>query len=202
MKDPVRRDNILTITGLSLMAGVFVFAVYLPGHKACERVRGEIQAAEQSIQAIPLRLAELEKLKGDVAKRQAYLQEMQRAVPMDAAIHDVIREVSDLARQSDLQVTRLEPLKLIGYESYERFPFRLTCRGKFRSLLAFARGLEDRSRLFLVDELKLSRESKGTGEDVDGDIYFSVYRNLNDSSESDEKEKSSEVSAADTGDKT
>src|SRR6185369_11807637 len=106
--------------------------------------------SERAIRDIPLRVAELELLKSDVTRRQTFLTAARTGVPFDPDVHGVIHRVAELARQSDLQVSRLEPLSATSRESFQSLPFKLTFSGPFRGALAFLKGLESRERLFHV----------------------------------------------------
>ena len=197
MKDPVRRDNVLTIVGLSVISAVFVLAVYLPGHKAGARIRKEIQAAEQSIHDIPLRLAELEALQRDVDRRAAYLKQTAGLVPAMAGLHDVIQDVARSGKLAGLEVTRLEPLEPVAFKSYRGLPFRLSFRGPFRGFLEFSKGLESKSRLMSIEEISLRRQNTKDTQVIDGDIRFYVYVNDSGSLDFDENRKSADARSAD-----
>ena len=112
MKDPIRRDSLITIIGLSLLVALFLFAVYLPGRQAAATVRGEIAAAERSIREIPLRIAELESLKKQINRRNDYLQQTEPLMPRAANVPTILRQVTDLAKHSDLAVTKLKAMAM------------------------------------------------------------------------------------------
>jgi Tfp pilus assembly protein PilO len=180
MKDPVHRDCVLTISGLSLMAGIFVFAIYLPAHRACLRIRQEIAAAEQAVHEVPLRVAELDMLQQQLAKREKYLRQTATLFPEGASIHQVVQDIAHLARNSALEINRLEPLPPEQLQSYERLSFRVSFRGSFRALTTFCKGLESQTLLVAVDQIKLASESGVNAKGVQGDVVFSVYVKFND----------------------
>jgi len=194
----ISRDSVLSILGFALAAGAFVFAVYLPQHKACAKVRDEIAASERSIRDIPLRVAELELLKADVARRQTFLTAARAGVPLDPDVHGVIHRVAELARQSDLQVSRLEPLSGTSRESYQSLPFKLTFSGPFRGVLLFLKGLESRERLFHVQRFMLRQRNGKFGATIEGDIDFVIYVDHAKSNDFSEINGSSDPTAADT----
>lgn len=198
MKDPVRRDSLLTVVGLALLVAVFMFVVYLPGRNAADRLEREIAAAEQSIHDVPARIAELESLGAALGLRNDFLKETEQLIPGDSDLHTVICQVADLAENCGLAVTRLEPLPKTVHQSYQTLPFRVSFRGGFRGIVTFLRGLEERARLFTIEEFSITGENEQIGDNVDADIHFSVYVRRAESSESADNNASSHRLRADT----
>ena len=198
MKDPVRRDSLLTVMGLALLVAFFMFFVYLPNQRTATQLNREIAAAEQSIRDIPVRLAELELLGKELALRNDYLKETERLMPADADLHAVVRQVADLAENSGLTVTQLKPLPKTVHQSYQVFPFQVGLQGGFRGIATFLKGLEVYERLFTVEEFSLTAENERIEQLVDADMHFSVYVRCAESSESADNNASSHRLRADT----
>lgn len=179
-----RREGLITVLGFAFVTGTFLFAFYFPGYKTAAKIKDEIKAAETSIRDIPLRVAELESLKHDHQRRKEFLEKAKVSVPEDPDVHGVIEEVAVLAKKFDLQVTRLEPLTSVPFATFQQLPFRLNFSGKFRGIASFLKGLEDKQRLFTVQEFTLKQKNGKADEIVEGEMHFSVYvsdREISDS---------------------
>ena len=174
MKDIARRDSLVTIIGLALLAAAFVFVVYRPSQRTEISIRREIAQAERSINDIPLRVAELESLGRDVEQRMTYLASTRKLVPRDRDVHIILSQIASLAEGASLTITRLEPLAPVPRETYGVLPFRVSLSGRFPGVLQFLRGLEERSRLFTTEELTLRQTSQAAGT-VEVDLHFSAY---------------------------
>ena len=175
MKDPVRRDTLATVVGLSVMIVFFLYAVYMPGQRACSAAERDIAAAQRAIHEIPQRLQELQLLQEQVKQREAYLASTIALMPVDANMHQVVRQVAGLAAKADLHVTRLEPLDVVDHESYQEIPYRVSLTGEFPGVAALLQGLENQARMFTVRELALSTESLSNPRIIKVDMYFAVY---------------------------
>jgi Tfp pilus assembly protein PilO len=197
MKDPVRRDAILTILGLSLLAAGFMFAVHVPNKKACAKLRTETSACEQSIQDVPLRVAELESLNREIQRRLDYLDRTKALLPCDANLHSVVARVSDLAQCAELTEGPLEPLSVIDYATYRAVPFRFSFSGQYASTLVFLSDLENSERLFTIDEFRLTGSSDSKSGVLEGDVVFSVYEAYATRNDSDENDASLDSLPAD-----
>jgi Tfp pilus assembly protein PilO len=184
---PLRRDSLIAMTGFTVVASTFIFALYLPGHRDSNRVKSEIKSAEESLRDIPVKVAELDRLKKEISQRQSFLTRSQRMLPGDADIHGVLREVSDLARNAGLQVNRLEPQPLVENETYVAHPFAMKFSGGFRGVMSFLRGLETRKRLYHIEEFSMKQENERSGESVEADVKFLVFSKRTDLPDSADK---------------
>lgn len=175
MKDPVRRDTILTVVGFSLIAAFFVFGIYLPGQKAAAELRTEIATLQRSIRDVPDRVEELRSLREAIREREDYIRGTERLIPGRGNVDRVLAEVSQFAQSSHLTVTRLEPLEVVKRASYRVLPFRIQFRGRFAGVMRLLSGLERHKRLFAVEKLLLEQPRGPTERVIEGEIDFSVY---------------------------
>lgn len=174
MKATLRKDSILTIFGFALITGVFLFAFYLPEAKVLAKVKQEIKAVQDEVQNIPFRLAEIESLQNDVTRRKTFVSNARAWVPFDPDVHAVIHQVAELARNSDLQITRLEPRAAVAHATFQEVPFRLSFSGSFREMATFFKGLESRDRLFTVQQFTLKQKDGKAASTIEADLHFSV----------------------------
>lgn len=175
MTHSIRRDGVITIASVSIVAAGFFLVAYLPGRNAAVPVTRNIQAAEQSLREIPVRIAELELLSGRIGRLQNYLESVEPVIPAGADVHSIIGHVAGLASENKLKVTRLEPLPPVAAASYEVLPFRVHLSGSFEGIVRFLNGLERHGRLFAVDELSLNQPTKRHRSPVDVEMKFSTY---------------------------
>lgn len=198
MKALAQRDGLLTIAGLAGLAALFLFVVYLPGGKELARIDAEIAAANAEIVGVPARVAELDRLRGEIARREAYLRETLVHVPSTADVHAVVQDVSRIARRVELTVTRLEPQPSIAHAAYRQIPFRVRFSGGFDRIARFLHELEQREGLIVVEELAFSREARQSTQDTQGTLDMVVYVRNSEFSDSAEKDDRSAGLASDT----
>lgn len=198
MNDSVRRSSFVTIGGLALLSGAFVFLVFLPGQRSVAQVRKEIAEAERAIRDVPLRVAELESLRGDEGRRRIYADSVLERMPVDFDVHGLVRQVASLADRTHVKVSRIEPLPAVDHETYRVLPFRLGFQGDVEEATRFLRGLESLPWLTVFPELSLSAESGRAGNLPEGDLHFAVYTARGNSADSADFASSSPGRSADT----
>lgn len=176
----VGRERIVTILVLAGLTGTFVAAVNLPGRRADAAIRDEIARAEAEIARGPLVLERHKAARLELNERLRYLADSSPAV---AAVdpHELLADLSRLARSSRLTVRRLEPELDRPRASYTEHPFRLDFRGDLAALQAFLRGLETGPRLFAVEDLEIRRPTDAEEyAGLEGSIRFAVFAERGD----------------------
>lgn len=198
MKNLLKNDMLVTVGSLSVVVFGYLIFIFVPGMNRQEAIEDQIMAAEEDIQSVPLRTAELNLLDDHVDERRAFLASTSERMSMNADTHVIIGQVAQLAESAGLVVTRFEPLAADVHQSYRSMPFTLSFRGVYPSMVAFLRGLEQRQRIFAISEFKLNLENERTAKVVEGEIKFSVYVRHEDFSVSTENEAGTKQRIADT----
>ncbi|MGE3314799.1 MAG: type 4a pilus biogenesis protein PilO [Planctomycetaceae bacterium] len=194
----LKRDSLVTIGSLMLLAAGYYFLIYRPGMSSVSQMRRSITAAKQQVGAIPARVAHLESLKNDVVRREDYLRDALKQFPHEEDLHRVIAEVTRFAEGAGFKIVRLEPLPRVTHETYAIVPFQATLTGSFQSLGRFLTALEGHSRLFTIRELTITRENEKVGGREKLDINFAVYVLQGEKPEFSNKPDSSAAALADS----
>ncbi|RMG34862.1 MAG: hypothetical protein D6725_13485 [Planctomycetota bacterium] len=183
---------------LALLVAVFVFGVYRPQRIRLERVRSELRDARESVRQLPQKLAVVTRLQKNVEENERFLQQTVSLMPDDADVYRVVQDVSRLAQQFDLTVSRLEPMRPVEYATFRMLPFRMRFAGPFRSVVAFLNGLEQRDRLFTIGELEITRQTRALEAPVEVQVDFTAYARRVDPDESIDGADSAKISASAT----
>lgn len=198
MKSKFQRDGLLTIVVVAALSGAFLFFFYLPERKAAQDLRAEITQLQASIKRVPIRVAELESLKREIALREDFLKKSRAWMPAKADVPAVLEQVSRLADGANLKVTRLEPKTAERAHSYHSIPFRVTFRGRFSGIAGFLRGLENHERTVTFEELTLKHDQEDRQQTSQADLHFSVYADGSEFNDSAGINDSGNESVADT----
>ncbi len=182
MSGNIRKDALVTVIGLAAAVSLFVFGVLLPGRKTCKQLHQEIAAAEAAIRDVPLRVAELEHLRSELQDRRKFLTRSDHMIPQGGQLHDVIQQVAQLARETGLKGSRLEPVLSVQHRTYNSQAIRLELHGRFAGVTRFLAGLEQQSRIVNVQEVVIRGDDGDSEGDVSTEVLFAVY-SQNDESE-------------------
>lgn len=187
MKPDKWTDNAAVGVGLAAILAAFFGLVIRPGREAAVEYHRQIAAADHAIREVPARLAEVQWLQTQVARRRDYLQRTTVQFPAEPALESVVQQVAQLARECGLAVTRQEPLPSVRYVTLCKRPLRLSVSGFFESFARFLQGLEKLPRLIAIENVSLSSQDGGISGAVQGMLSISVYDQFAEDSDSADK---------------
>ena len=184
MKLLARHDTLIAIIGTAVLTGVYYLGVICPGHDAARDIKDELAQTQARMGELPALMLEQTRLQSELDVQRQRLAQVEVFIPEESHESQILQEVASLAHQSGLAVTRLEPLPTVKFASYSMHPFQLNCRGEFREVAAFFKGLETRPGLITFRNIALVRHHDSSGDrsqrQVQATVHFSVYsRQLN-----------------------
>lgn len=175
MKDTLKRDNILAITGTMVTVGFFVLVIYLPVERSCQAARRDITTANRTIDEAPLLIQQAALQQEKQGEREALLKHMDRLLEDDDELHGVLQQVANLAHAAGLKMDRIQPQVAQVRETYRVIPYQLTISGNFRRIAQFLHGLESQPTLFSIERFHLKSEAGQNSEVLKADITFAVF---------------------------
>lgn len=181
MKETVQRDNLLIVIGLGASLTTFLFFSVAPNRKLAADYRREIQRAQQTVDDLPQRIAELQLLEAELQTRRDYIQPIEAQMEFSAGRGAVVQQVAELAESVGLSVSRQEPLPEEVRTTYQVVPYRITFTGSFEQLARFLYSMEQLPIVTSVRELTLSPQNGRNNGQVRGELTFAVYVNSRES---------------------
>ena len=175
MKVLARYDRLIAIIGTAVLTVGFFCGVLRPGHLKAKVVEVEVLQIQSRLMSLPVQIAEREHLQGKLGERREQSERLATLAPLQVDVSDVLHEVAQLARQSQVTITRLEPMPQNDFASYSALPFSLGCKGEFSCVAKFLSGLETQSRLVTFGEVALTRGTDSNDRHVQASVSFSVY---------------------------
>jgi Tfp pilus assembly protein PilO len=175
-----RHDTLIAIIGTGILTAGYYWGVIVPGHSVKHAIEADIVRAQSQVGEVPLMLAEQGQLHSQLDRQKLQLEQMERTLPTDSHVSDVLRDVAGLARKSGLTINRLEPLPSSDFASYSAHPFHLSCQGSFQDIATFLKGLESQPRLVTFGSVSVTRGPEGQARDaarrpIQANINFNVY---------------------------
>ena len=136
-KNP-RVRNIVIIIAVGL-AGTMLWyqTVFLEKQKTVESLKAELVRKQNELNSILALKPQLKKLEKDIAVAQVRLDSLKSMFPDQKEIPKLIREITSVARASDIYTTRFNPLPDIQREYYVENRYDMTVSGGYHQLAEF-----------------------------------------------------------------
>ena len=175
MKFLARYDRLIAIVGTAVLTVGFFLGVLRPGQLKARAIQVEVSQTQSQLTSLPMQIAEREHLQAKLAERREQTERLATRAPAQVDVSDVLHEVAQLAKHSQVTITRLEPMPQNDFASYSALPFSLGCKGEFARVTKFLSGLETQSRLLTFGEVALIRGADSNDRQVQVSVSFSVY---------------------------
>ncbi len=171
----IRHDRLIGSLGTVVVTLGFIFGIVRPQQLKATVIESEIRQLQEILTTRPHHIADRDRVQEQLNHRQERTRRPHDLVSSHAAVAEVLQEVAELARQSEVVITRLEPLPQEDFASYTNHPFSLACQGEFGCLAQFLSGLETQPRLITFNEVRLARAAASPDRQVLTNIRLSVY---------------------------
>ncbi len=170
-----RHDRLIATLGTVVLTLGFITGIVRPQQLKATMIEAEITEMQRVLSTLPHQIADFERTEKQLDRWRERTRKQNDLVSSHTAVAEVLHEVAELARQSQVSITRLEPLPQQDFASYADHPFSLACKGEFGSLAKFLSGLETQPRLVTFGEVHLTRDEDSPDRQVLTNILFSVY---------------------------
>jgi type IV pilus assembly protein PilO len=137
LKNP-RTRNILIIAAIGLI-GTFLWyeTVYVEKRKTVDLKRHELEIKQNELNNILALKPQLKKLEKDIAVAQVRLDSLKSMFPDQKEIPKLIREITSVARASEIYTTKFNPLPDIQREYYVENRYDMAVSGGYHQLAEF-----------------------------------------------------------------
>lgn len=137
LKNP-RTRNILIIAAVGLAGAVLWYqTVYVEKRKTVDALHREIERKQNELNNILALKPQLKKLEKDIAAAQVRLDSLKSMFPDQKEIPKLIREITSVARASEIYTTKFNPLPDIQREYYVENRYDMTVSGGYHQLAEF-----------------------------------------------------------------
>lgn len=120
-----------------LLAGLFFYLVYLPKTGQIKKTKSELQRLEKEVRLAKHRARNLKKLEADLAAAQDELKLALRLLPTTSEIPNLLKSITKLGNDSNLEFLLFSPEKEASKEFYVEIPVSVEVRGSYHNVATF-----------------------------------------------------------------
>ncbi|MBW2310541.1 MAG: type 4a pilus biogenesis protein PilO [Deltaproteobacteria bacterium] len=128
---------IIFVGTVVVLVAAFVFLVYLPKTDEIKNLKADIEQLEAQIRLAAIRTKNLKKLESDLAGIQEDLKFALRLLPTSSEIPSLLKNITKLGNESNLDFLLFSPLKEIPKELYVEIPVSVEVRGNYHDVAQF-----------------------------------------------------------------
>ena len=135
IKMPIR---LLILFGTVIVfVGLFAYLVYLPKMDEIKKTKDEITSLNQRIMQAKIKSKNKEKLQAEMKQVDMELKEALKLLPNTKEIPNLLRKVTELGNDSNLDFRTFRPRKENAKEFYYEIPVSIEVRGAYHDVAVF-----------------------------------------------------------------
>jgi type IV pilus assembly protein PilO len=129
----------ILILGLMIvaLAGVYVYAAYLPKYEYLDKKKTEMGALETQVRELRTVAANMKRFQAEAAKLREELQLAIAQLPTSKEIPSLLATISNLGKEAGLEFILFRPIPEVNKEFYAEIPVEIKVRGTYNDVAVF-----------------------------------------------------------------
>jgi type IV pilus assembly protein PilO len=154
-KTATNREKFL-IAFVSILVPLFLFYkfYYVPTKEKINILNEEVKKLDLEIQKYEDMARKTAILETQMGQRQEFLERIKKILPSEKEIPDILRQVSDLAKENSLEVITFEVDKEVPQDYYNIIPLKMEIQGRLSNVMNFLNSIENLQRLIALNTIK------------------------------------------------
>jgi type IV pilus assembly protein PilO len=154
-KTATNREKFL-IAFVSILVPLFLFYkfYYVPTKEKINILNEEVKKLDLEIQKYEDMARKTAILETQMGQRQEFLERIKKILPSEKEIPDILRQVSDLAKENSLEVITFEVDKEVPQDYYNIIPLKMEIQGRLSNVMNFLNSIENLQRLIALNSIK------------------------------------------------
>jgi len=122
---------------LVLLAGLFIYFVYIPKSEEIAKTREEIAKLQQKLNQAIVRARALKKFEAEYAEVDAQFQEALKLLPNTKEIPSLLKSITQLGTDSNLEFLFFSPQRERGQDFFMEIPVSIEVSGTYHNVAIF-----------------------------------------------------------------
>lgn len=170
LKLPTSKKVIILLAILGVTAGLYVYRFYIPQQDELKTLRSELDKLARELNESKTIAREHQKYMEQVEKLKIELKEALTQLPNEKEIPEILRNISSLGKESNLEFTLFRPKPEEPQQFYAKVPIELIIIGSYHNTGIFFDKVSKLPRIINVVDFNMTRakDVKRKGETIDG----------------------------------
>jgi type IV pilus assembly protein PilO len=165
-KLPTSRKALILVVLLCVIVGLYVYAFFMPWQTEMKGLKVELNNLARELNESKAIAKDLQKFKDQVAKLNIELAQALTQLPNEKEIPEILRNISTLGKESNLEFTLFRPKPEEPKQFYANVPIELVVLGSYHNTGMFFDRVSKLPRIINVVNFNMAsaKDVKGRGE--------------------------------------
>ena len=162
-----------------LLAALYWYVFYQPLVTQIDAARSRQSELEAEQAQLKSKLKDPQKLREDIAETEAKFKEATTQLPEQKEIPELLRQVSNLGRDSGLEITLFRQQTETLQDLYAEVPVEMAVRGGYHQIALFFEKVRHLARIVNISDIGIKNPQMVDGRlQVDASFFATTYRFL------------------------
>ena len=164
---PASKKILILIGIICVIAGIYFYLFFIPLQNDMKVLKTELDKLMKELNEGRMITRDLEKFKGQVEKLNAELTSALTQLPNEKEIPEILKSISRLGKESNLEFTLFKPKPEEPQQFYARVPIDLVVLGSFHNTGLFFDKIGKLPRIINVVDFNMTRAKEVKGRETD-----------------------------------
>ncbi len=160
LKLPKSKKILILVAVLLVITGLYAYLFYLPHRGEMERLKGEYDKVTRELNESRAIVRDLQKFREEIEKLNKELNKALTQLPNEKEIPEILRNISRLGKESNLEFTLFKPKPEEPQQFYAKVPIELVLVGSYHNTGIFFDKVSKLPRIINVVDFNMSRFQK------------------------------------------
>jgi type IV pilus assembly protein PilO len=185
---------LLLLVLLGALTAAYYLLLYSPNQETLDRLTNELNQEKQKLSKSMAIYRDMQKFEAQVDTLNRELQEVRTQLPNEKEIPEILKNISSLGRESNLEFTLFRPKPEEPQQFYAKVPIELSTVGTYHNTGIFFDKVSKLPRIINVVDFNMTRakDVKGKGDEevlVKTSCLLNTYRFIEKKTEEKKSEK-------------
>jgi len=178
---PPRQRFLIYGGGAMLIVLLYAFLFHIPRSVEIEKSEGRILAFEKERTKLQTQLKDREKTQAEIREVEGRFNEVKAQLPEQKEIPELLRQVSNLGRDSGLEVSLFRQKPEILHDLYAEVPVEMAVRGGYHQIALFFDKVRHLDRIVNVSDISVKNPQVIDDQMlVEASFFATTYRFLSE----------------------
>ena len=170
-----------------LLAGGFIYFLYLPKHKQIDRLNTDLEKLEKKLTTAKRNARDLKQFQAKMKEAEAQFQMALKKLPEKEEIPSLLSSISNSGQQVGLEFLLFEPKAEKKKEFYAEIPVAMNIKGDYHNLALFFDQVARLSRIVNIQNIKITNSKAKNTRDLSTKCMAVTYKFIDASADKDKK---------------
>lgn len=170
-----------------LLAGGFIYFLYLPKHKHIDRLNTDLEKLEKKLKTAKRNAKDLKQFQAKMKEAEAQFQMALKKLPEKEEIPSLLSSISNSGQQVGLEFLLFEPKAEKKKEFYAEIPVAMNIKGDYHNLALFFDQVARLSRIVNIQNIKITNSKAKNTRDLSTKCMAVTYKFVDTSANKNKK---------------